>query len=264
MTTASRAPAKILPLHAVHAEDDTISLRTLPTAITSTLKLAIKLPKQLLSPRFSAFEPRQAIPDLPRSLLIRLKVLLFLYPAFFLFGFDGRFRSMRKSIYADMQEHLEKNALRTSEPDPILEVEHQDLPSHLETFYDHPVPFVVRNYNPDSPAVKKWSLDWLSENYGDFLCSSSDAADHTPRKLSSLLAKDYYINFLDRIFRVHPELEDELEAEEITKQFSEILGIEHTYKEFFASQKSGSGSGLHSHSVWNFFLQVSGKKEWTL
>ena len=241
-----------------------ITLRSLFIAFGTTLGLAFRLPQRMLSRRFSAFEPQQAAPHLPRSLIIQFKLLLFLYPAFFLFGVEGRYRSMRKAIYDKMARHLKSNATRISAADPLAEVDLDDLEAHLKNFYDHPTPFVVRNYNSASPAIKNWSLEWFSENYGDFLCSSTDASDHTPQKLSSLLSENQYVNFLDRILRVHPELKDHVEAEAISTRFPQLLGIEPTYNELFISGKSGSGSGLHNHSVWNFFLQIAGQKEWTL
>lgn len=246
------------------ARPDTMPVWALTQAVWNTAKLAFQLPRRLLEQRFSRFKAQQPVPPMPRSLTFRLKALLFMYPLFFLLGREGRFRSNRKAIYTRMLGHLEQNATPIAEPDPLLEIEKKDLRSHLEHFYDHPAPFVVRNYNPDSPAVQNWGLDWFAEHYGDFLCSSSEASDHTPQKLSSLLSKDYYVNFLDRIFRAHPELEDQLEVTEIKHELPDLLGIEHTYNEIFMSGIQGSGSSLHNHSVWNFFLQISGRKKWTL
>ena len=250
--------------HRKNTETHVITLRSLLIAFRTTLRLALLLPHRLLSRRFSAFEPRQPIPPLPRLLIVEFKALLFLYPVFFLLGLERHYRSMRKGIEARMARSLSANGTRVHHADPVPEVAIEDLKEHLSTFYDHPAPFVVRNYNPESPAIQEWSLDWFSENYGDFLCSSTDASDHTPRRLSDLLSENHYINFLDRILRVHPELKEQIDADDVTSELPQLLGIEPTYNELFISGKSGSGSGFHNHSVWNFFFQIAGAKEWTL
>jgi len=217
-----------------------------------------------LSRRFSDFRPQQSAPKVPRILLVGFKVLLFMYPLFFLFGLRRIFEKARQKIYQKMLAHFRMHATRINGADPLLEIGVGELQSHLENFFDHPAPFVVRNFQQGTVALREWTTDWFAKNYGDFLCSSSEVDDHTPRKLSSLLAEKSYVNFLDRIFRVHPELEDHLQVREAATTLSQMLGLEPSYNEIFLSTKSGSGSILHCHSVWNFFMQVDGHKKWTL
>ncbi len=233
-------------------------------AVKSSWSLLLRLPRCLFSGSFGDFGPQQLVPKVPRILLVGFKVLMLTYPIFFLFGCRKIFNKARNAIYRLMLAHLRKSASRISRAEPVREVDVSELQSHLENFYDHPAPFVVRNFHRDTPAIKEWSAGWFAKHYGDFLCSSSEVADHTPRKLSGLLADDAYVNFLDRIFRVHPELEDQLQMADVAAKISGILGIEPTYNELFLSTKSGSGSSLHCHSVWNFFMQVDGYKKWTL
>ena len=128
-------------------------------AIRSILVLLLRLPQRLLSRRFSDFESQQPVPKVPRTLMVGFKVLLFMYPIFFLFGLRRYFESARHKIYQKMLDHLRKNASPIGEVEPLREVDIGDLTSHLENFFDHPTPFVVRNFQKDTPALKTWSSE---------------------------------------------------------------------------------------------------------
>ena len=142
-------------------------------------------------------------------------------------------------------------------------------------------PLVVRGFLKDSPAVKKWNLDYFKSRYGKVTLPTVMKADY--RKIKNYIrsqanfkymtlanfinsmerGEKSYVNNVSRIFGLHPELLDDLDLGKIHqytgKDVKNSSGVTH----MFMGGK-GTASSLHSSYTGNFFYNVKGRKKWYL
>lgn len=150
-------------------------------------------------------------------------------------------------------------------------------------------PLVIRGLIKECPAVKMWSEDYFSTNYGDtklltLLKGDKDNNNNTRSKaytsFTERLDCDYlslresienmkvtsgkfYINNVTEIFHLHPELIRDLDLNQLHQVDSSIDEKTWLKVNMFLGGE-GSGSSLHCAVGGNFFFNVYGKKKWVL
>lgn len=142
-------------------------------------------------------------------------------------------------------------------------------------------PVVLRGFAADSPAVKTWSGAHLSARLGDTPCTvveMDEAAFKRPHDSKRILktmpfssfvrqmhTEPLYLHNSTEFATVCPDLLDELAIDQINAQLCEP---DSSWDHIFASNlfvgTQNVFSNLHCAPGGNFFLQVTGRKTWTL
>ncbi len=152
----------------------------------------------------------------------------------------------------------------------------KDITNHeLNGYIRKGIPVVLEGKAKDWECVKKWSLDWLYENFCDDkvalfdpLNSSSDEVNYeiveTTLKevLDAIKSEDTskYSRF-NRLLYDHPELVEDFDWKWLYNMRNRISSGK-TFQVFIGGK--GTRTTLHCASEHNLFTQVYGKKHWFL
>lgn len=168
-------------------------------------------------------------------------------------------------------------------PVPSIDVRDLTKEKFIKLTNNFTTPLVVKGFLKESPAVKKWSLDFFQKKYGDVkLPVIKDGSIKGHKKYISSYGKfghgfttmsefvdsvrkgdKMYVNNVSRIFGLHPELLDDLDLGKIQKYTGEDIKNEiHITNLFFGGQ--GTGTSLHCAFTGNFFYNIRGNKKWYL
>jgi hypothetical protein len=139
-------------------------------------------------------------------------------------------------------------------------------------------PLVIKGLIKDFPCVKKWDIEYLKKNCGQYLVkgfSKSDGSDLLSDQFSNVTVlenvkfsnacdmikngEQIYINNFHSIFIDCEILQKDLDLQKL----NEITPIEYadTSQLFFGPK--GTGTTLHCAMKSNIFYNVKGKKKWT-
>ena len=176
-------------------------------------------------------------------------------------------------------KYLSKSYVEASEIPTIQGCDLTDqLFCKLSQNYRNPV--LIKGYNKDAKAVKKWNLYYLQNVIGDFPINVIRYDDKTTVKnmsfkqfANNVLNSNIYLNNNHTIFSQFPELFDDIKPQ-FTKfrniltstnlQNIHIANLFIGYDTNYKKKKHCSGSNLHCGGSGNFFCMISGRKHWTL
>jgi len=136
-------------------------------------------------------------------------------------------------------------------------------------------PVVVRGLFADVPAVKRWSPEFFAEQAGDTVVQVVDQQSdtvHDMRLRDFLEGHDgLYLKFWPELFRAHPQFVDDLAFDRV---FPEWIGgpgsrFNPFTAEFFMgrgvdAERGIAGTPLHCAPHANLFVEIYGRKTWTL
>lgn len=136
-------------------------------------------------------------------------------------------------------------------------------------------PFIIRGFLNNSKALEKWNIDFFHKNFGETQImlrelnpDMSFEKSHSPGLLKEVTTsilenktnRKYAMNTAD-IFTDNPELENMLPMKKVNELFK--------HSKFFVGSQlflggRETGSGLHCAAGYNIFMNVYGKKKWTV
>lgn len=165
-----------------------------------------------------------------------------------------------------------------SEAGPVIPIEkRKDLsPEEFRRVYlRRGVPVVFQGAARHWNCVHNWSLDWLSETYGDDTIHLIDAApqnildieyasaETTLGSMLEALREDPIKNYsrFNRLLYEHPELKADLDLKWL-KACRNHFASGQTLQVFIGG--AGSKTHLHAAAEHNLFTQVFGRKHWIL
>ena len=144
-------------------------------------------------------------------------------------------------------------------------------------------PFVLREAAKDWGAVKKWDLDFFSDNFGEQTMTAkgellgSDRFEE--RRIADVVAdlkagKPIYSGFAEEIFLNNPSLHGDISRDDILEMMGAAADREVSLTSFFQRgtissvqmfiQGSTSHTTYHMTKFHNFFVEIQGAKEWVL
>ena len=185
---------------------------------------------------------------------------------------SNRFLNQRKRVSSLVSSNFqEKKVIGTLKMvDRVKNISDYDL---KKNYINKGIPVVMEGKAKNWECVKKWSPDWLFENYCDDKVSIFNAQDVkdvdysveeiTLRDiLNSMREKDSskYSRF-NRILYDHPELVDDFDWRWLYNMRNKISSGK-TFQVFIGAK--GTRTTLHSASEHNLFTQVYGNKHWYL
>lgn len=161
---------------------------------------------------------------------------------------------------------------------PVFQVEKRkdlSLSEFKRIYLAQGIPVIFQGAAKHWPCVKKWSLEWLAQNYSQDEIHLIDAAPeniyevHYEIEQKSLgqvltdLKKDPIKNYsrFNRILYQHPELQADLDLPWLL-QHRNAFASGKTFQVFIGG--AGSKTHLHAAAEHNLFTQVYGKKAWVL
>lgn len=136
-------------------------------------------------------------------------------------------------------------------------------------------PIVIRGFGRQFAAVRDWSAGHLAERLGDTECLAMKLAPSPqgpvsviPMRIADFLDRmgreRLYVNNNTDLFASHPELAEDLELPSIADR---LLGAGRLH-ELVTTQVFIGGthvfSRMHHAPAGNMFLQITGRKRWTL
>jgi hypothetical protein len=181
-----------------------------------------------------------------------------------------------KNAYARLIE-LNKN---------VADAETQEIPTitvgpdfdHKKFFREYvkrPHPVVLKGFAKESPAVQKWSVDWVVENFGnEKALTKTLMGDNIPGRVRDINTPGTYLHNCEAIFVNHPELVEDLELSRLLPFVSADgnpknphLANNHPRAgplpiQFFLG-RGGTGTGFHCANGFNWFYMIEGSKKWT-
>ena len=140
-------------------------------------------------------------------------------------------------------------------------------------------PVVIRGFARSAPAVQRWSRAHLLERLGASPCTVANLADtaeygfsRSPLEQMSFSAylermadEPLYLHSSTELYAAQPSLLDDICLGDLQRR---LLGPQRFFEELVAAQLFVGGahvfSRLHHAVGGNFFLQVVGRKRWTL
>lgn len=147
-----------------------------------------------------------------------------------------------------------------------------DFKKFFEEYIKRPHPVVLKGFARNSPAVKKWSVNWVVEKFGhEKALTKTLMGDNIPGHVRDINTPGTYLHNCEAIFVNHPELVKDLELEKLTPLVSENgsmrLANNHPRAgplpiQFFLG-RGGTGTGFHCANGFNWFFMVEGRKKWT-
>jgi hypothetical protein len=154
---------------------------------------------------------------------------------------------------------------------PIVYLDKDTPPEIVINNYIIPrIPFVIKGFGKEWPAVKYWSPEWFAENYGDleepFVTPDllgKDKYTETPiREIVAQIQKGSakYLKLSNILHRV-PELYKHLRPEDFNI-YKNSFGSESS-RQFFMGAK-GTHTLYHCALSNVYFMQIHGTKKWTL
>ncbi|MFT4623688.1 MAG: hypothetical protein ACI8PZ_002344 [Myxococcota bacterium] len=191
-------------------------------------------------------------------------------------------RFSRKQAIVD-EMHRELGLDRAREPEPIAEIDISELT--LERFREVSDNLrrivVVRGFGRDMRAVNTWTPEFLVGKLGEAPCNALKYEHETVTEgwdkgaeVVTLPFREYiermaderlYLNNSTDIITSCPELIDDLELDRIREMFTDSAGgwDELVTTNFFISSNTVLTS-VHHAPGGNFFLQLAGRKRWTV
>jgi hypothetical protein len=182
---------------------------------------------------------------------------------------------LHNALAAELEQRLKDTLPVLAEP--AAEVDSLDADSLsadvLKHEYDARIrPIVVRGYAKHARCVRLWNPDYFRGKYGDFpiFYTSADRminddgtrlADFVDRVVAGNKNRDYVEN-LSGIFNAHPELHADLELDRLGAAFGKYANYLHIAQLFIGGP--GTGASFHCANELNGFLNIHGKKRWTL
>ncbi len=168
------------------------------------------------------------------------------------------------------------------DPCPVsgLSADEADFARFFDLSAGYRRPVVIRGFGRDTEAVKRWSAEHLVERLGSTPCTvveMDDAAMARPHDSKRVLHRLPFDEFVRRM-REEPlylhnssefaEVSGLLDGLGIERINSRLCDPESTWDEIFASNlfvgTERVYSNLHCAPGGNFFLQIAGRKTWTL
>lgn len=199
----------------------------------------------------------------------------------------GRMLARREDLAMEFELRLEEEMLKaldaygrgqeSSEREKVPVIDAGDF--RVETFrriYKDNTPVVIRGLGRHVRAARTWSPDYLAEKYGDTLIEVRDspresvgstanynAAEYVKVKLGDYIdgmrhgTSQRYFGALSEIFKLHPELIDDLEIDALDDRF----GLKVIRPEMFMGVDRNH-TPWHCAGIDNYFIQIHGVKEW--
>lgn len=181
-------------------------------------------------------------------------------------------KTYQKRIYPELMSQRIINNIETI---PVFEASEINGDTFHKMINKNITPFVIKGFLKDSQAVQKWTVEYFHENYGDdeimlrpLKEDMTFDVSHRPGKLKEVTSeilsgeenRKYIMNASD-ILGNNPDLEAMLpmaRVKEIFKKSKIYVG-----SQLFLGGK-GTGSGIHCASGYNIFMNVYGRKKWTV
>ena len=138
-----------------------------------------------------------------------------------------------------------------------------------------PHPVVLKGFAKQSPAVKKWSVDWIVANFGnEKALTKTLLGDNIPGRVKDINTPGTYLHNCEAIFVNHPELVEDLELSKLLPFVSADGNSKKPHLanlhpragplpiQFFLG-RGGTGTGFHCANGFNWFYMIEGSKKWT-
>lgn len=167
---------------------------------------------------------------------------------------------------------------KESEPEkmPMIHCDELTDEKFIEISNNYRKPVVIKGFMKNTPAVKKWNLEYLDEIIGDFRIntvtydSELEIKEMTFDEFTKRHDEGVYINNNHTILSHFPQLFNDLKD-----QFRHLIKILHSTNlnnihiaNLFIgttdTKKKFTGSNMHAGGSGNFFCQITGRKTWTL
>lgn len=168
------------------------------------------------------------------------------------------------------------------EPSPLAELSADaDFSALYAASQGFRVPVVIRGFGRELPAVQRWSPESLRARIGDLRCTVVEMDTQSPERAHSSERTLHTLPFTDFLDRLHDEplylhgspellMKDPGLLDEINPgRVNEVFGRSGSgWDEIFSATLFIGGekvfSSIHNALGGNFFLQVLGRKRWTL
>ena len=187
---------------------------------------------------------------------------------------SNRFAKQRQTVSSLVTTNFKENKVsgKLKEIDRVKNISDYDL---KKNYIDKGIPVVMVGKAKDWECVKKWSPDWLLDNYCDdkvslFNASTQEMTDvnynveeTTLRDVLDAMKKgdtSKYSRF-NRLLYDHPELIEDFDWNWLYNMRNTISSGK-TFQVFIGGK--GTRTTLHSASEHNLFTQVYGSKHWYL
>jgi len=208
--------------------------------------------------------------ELKRSHWIKYNFLFLLEHFLGYSRLEKYFGQRRKNLNAQIEQHL-----KNSNGNGTREVKNVNKEVSLEEFrklcHD---PVAFRGVGLEWPSTKKWSLDYFEEHYSDteiLLNDNTGLVDPNNRQEFDKLKLGEYISLLkngslsylkfSRFVDENPELKEELDLSWLRKLRLPLSMREESY---IFMGGVGTVTPLHVGVSCNLFIQVYGKRKWTM
>ncbi len=187
---------------------------------------------------------------------------------------DRLFPSRRKNLQARMLEHIRQNG--ESRIVPLPRVRNLDRETFIKEFVRKSHPVVFEGAAKDWECCRKWSFDWIKQQYGndDVMLVDHAQQDRNPlaKPIEHLTLGDLidgidhgslkYARFHPLLQR-HPELRLDINQawlkDHLTNRRTSWL---HFYTLFLGGR--GTDTAIHCAGNENLFVQIQGQKKWRL
>lgn len=174
-------------------------------------------------------------------------------------------------LYAKLLGRFDNLPLR-----PEGEIEIMKCATSVKEFFNkRKAPLLFRGAALNWPCTNNWNFEYFKENYGDTPIKLNDnvgLVDFNNLQQFRIIPLRQYLlevekgttnslKFNRNLFNEHPEIQEHFDLEWLRK-----LWLPHSMREEMVLFMSGKGSltPVHAAPSCNFFVQVHGKKTWTM
>jgi hypothetical protein len=187
---------------------------------------------------------------------------------------DRTFKNWRRDLKQRMLESIRQNG--PSRVVPLPRVKNLDRKTFMREFVNKSHPVVFEGAAKDWECCRKWSFDWIRQQYGsdDVMLVDHAQQDRNPlgKPIEHLTLGDLiegidhgslkYARFHPLLQR-HPELRIDIDQtwlkEHLTNRYTSWL---HFYTLFLGGK--GTDTAIHNAGNENLFVQIQGQKKWRL
>jgi hypothetical protein len=187
---------------------------------------------------------------------------------------DRLFPKWRQGVQARMLESIRRNG--EGRPVPLPRVRDLDRKTFMKEFVAKSHPVVFEGAAKDWECCRKWTFEWIKEQYGD---DDVYLVDHAGADRNSLAGESEHLTLADLIDGIdhgsmkyarfhpllqrHPELRADINQAWLKAHLTNPLtSWAHFYTLFLGGK--GTDTAIHCAPNENIFVQIHGRKKWRL
>ncbi len=186
---------------------------------------------------------------------------------------DRLFKSWRSGLQQRMSESIRQNG--EGRVVPLPRIKNLDRKTYFKEFVKKSHPVVLEGAAKDWECCRKWSFDWIKQQYGNDNVMLIDPAEERTDRLGAIeqLTLGHLIDGIDHdslkyarfhpLLQKHPELRQDLDQrwlrDHLTTRYTQWMSF---YILFLGGK--GTETGIHCAGNENLFVQIQGQKKWRL